>query len=81
MPVAGSQQPQQDDALGREPVFPLPELGHQFLKPGLWINHIGSLYISTFYRKLTSKEYSTFDRACQIVSGFRSRRGNRSSLG
>ena len=81
MPVAGGQQPQQGDALGRKPVFPLPELGHQFLEPGLWINHIDSLYVSTLYREPTSIEYITFDRARQVVTGFRSRQKTRSSPG
>jgi hypothetical protein len=39
MPVTGGQEAQQGHALRRQPVFLLPESGHQFLKPGLWIDH------------------------------------------
>ena len=38
MSIAGSQQPQQRDALWRQPIFTLLELVHQFFKPGLWIH-------------------------------------------
>ena len=48
VPIAGGQQPQQSDALGRKPVFSLPELVYQFLESDLRIDH----HLATFRFKI-----------------------------